>query len=63
MNDAMWPEIRQAFEWVDATPEARVAILSGAGKNFCAGIDLACWQHSATHRPRRRRAAAKPCAA
>ncbi|UCV04720.1 crotonase/enoyl-CoA hydratase family protein [Dechloromonas denitrificans] len=41
MNDAMWQEIRQAFEWVDATPEARVAILSGAGKNFCAGIDLA----------------------
>lgn len=41
MNDAMWQEIRQAFAWVDATPEARVAILSGAGKNFCAGIDLA----------------------
>ncbi len=40
MNDAMWPEIRQAFDWVDATPEARVAILSGAGKNFCAGVDL-----------------------
>lgn len=41
LNEAMWQEIRQAFEWVDATPEARVAILSGAGKNFCAGIDLA----------------------
>jgi len=41
MNDAMWLEIRQAFEWIDATPQARVAILSGAGKNFCAGIDLA----------------------
>ena len=40
MNDAMWQEIRQAFDWVDATPEARVAILSGAGRNFCAGIDL-----------------------
>ena len=40
MNDAMWQEIRQAFDWVDATPEARVAILSGEGKNFCAGIDL-----------------------
>jgi enoyl-CoA hydratase len=37
----MWQEIRQAFEWIDATPEARVVILSGAGKNFCAGIDLA----------------------
>jgi len=41
MNDAMWQEIRLAFEWVDATPEARVAILAGNGKNFCAGIDLA----------------------
>jgi len=41
MHDAMWQEIRQAFDWVDATPEARVAILSGAGRNFCAGIDLA----------------------
>ena len=40
MNEAMWQEIRQAFDWVDATPAARVAILSGAGKNFCAGIDL-----------------------
>lgn len=41
MNDAMWQEIRQAFEWIDITPQARVAILSGEGKNFCAGIDLA----------------------
>ena len=41
MNDAMWQEIRQAFEWVDATPAARVAVLSGEGRNFCAGIDLA----------------------
>lgn len=41
MNEAMWQEVRLAFEWVDATPEARVAILSGEGKSFCAGIDLA----------------------
>lgn len=41
INDAMWQEIRQAFEWIDAAPEVRVALLSGAGKNFCAGIDLA----------------------
>ena len=40
MNDAMWQEIRQAADWVDSTPEARVAILSGAGRNFCAGLDL-----------------------
>lgn len=40
MNAAMWQEIRQTFEWVDATPEARVAVLVGEGKYFTAGIDL-----------------------
>jgi enoyl-CoA hydratase len=40
MNDAMWQEIRRAFDWVDGTPAARVAILAGEGRNFCAGIDL-----------------------
>lgn len=40
MNDAMWQEIRSAFEWADTTPEVRVVILSGEGRNFCAGIDL-----------------------
>lgn len=41
LNATMWQEIRQAFEWIDGSPEARVAILSGEGKNFCTGIDLA----------------------
>lgn len=41
MNEAMWQELRRAFTWVDETPQVRVAVLSGAGKNFCAGIDLA----------------------
>jgi len=40
MNATLWQEIRQAFEWVDRTPEARVAVLQGEGKLFCAGIDL-----------------------
>ena len=40
MNLAMWHEIRQAFKWVDATPDARVAILEGEGKLFTSGIDL-----------------------
>lgn len=40
MNATMWQEIRQAFEWVDATPEARVAVLQAEGKYFTAGIDL-----------------------
>jgi enoyl-CoA hydratase/carnithine racemase len=40
MNEAMWHELRAAFEWVDRTPQARVVVLSGNGANFCAGIDL-----------------------
>jgi len=40
MSLAMWHEIRRAFTWIDCEPQARVAILSGAGKHFTAGIDL-----------------------
>ncbi len=40
MNLAMWHDIRSAFKWVDDTPEARVAVLEGEGKNFTSGIDL-----------------------
>ena len=40
MNLAMWHELRKAFQWVDATPAARVAILEGEGRAFTAGIDL-----------------------
>ena len=37
----MWGELRVAFEWIDATPEARVAVISGGGAHFTSGIDLA----------------------
>ena len=40
MNEAMWQEVRTAFAWADDTPAVRAVILSGAGKNFCSGIDL-----------------------
>ncbi len=40
MNLAMWNDIRSAFQYIDATPEIRVAILEGEGKAFTAGIDL-----------------------
>lgn len=63
MNDAMWQEIRQAFDWIDITPQARVAILSGEGKNFCAGIDLAMLGSiSKKSLTRTAHAAAKSCA-
>jgi enoyl-CoA hydratase len=41
MSRAMWLEIRTAFEWIDATPAARVAVISGNGAHFTSGIDLA----------------------
>ena len=41
MSRTMWNDIRRAFEWVDGTPAARVAVLSGQGAHFTAGIDLA----------------------
>lgn len=40
LNEAMWQELRAAMRWADAAPEVRAVVLSGAGKNFCAGIDL-----------------------
>lgn len=40
MNRPMWDELRQTFRYLDALPAARVVVLSGAGKNFTAGIDL-----------------------
>ena len=41
INQAMWQELRLAFAWADEAHEVRVVILGGAGRNFCAGIDLA----------------------
>jgi enoyl-CoA hydratase/carnithine racemase len=41
MNRQMWNEIREVFRKLDDMPEARVVVLSGAGKHFNAGIDLA----------------------
>lgn len=38
---AMWHELRDAMRWLDATPNARVGILRGAGALFTSGIDLA----------------------
>ncbi|MFT3857850.1 MAG: crotonase/enoyl-CoA hydratase family protein [Aquabacterium sp.] len=40
MNWAMWQDIRTAMQWVDRTPEARVAIIEGEGRHFTSGIDL-----------------------
>ena len=40
MDEAMWRELGEAFQWADTTAEARVVVLSGSGRHFCSGIDL-----------------------
>lgn len=40
INAAMWQEIKDVFDLVDESPEVRVAVLSGQGKHFSAGIDF-----------------------
>ena len=40
LNDVAWKELKAIFELIDSSPEVRVAVLSGNGKLFCAGIDL-----------------------
>ena len=40
-NDAMHAELREALSLVDADNGARVLVLTGAGRGFCAGQDLA----------------------
>ncbi|MCD5994484.1 crotonase/enoyl-CoA hydratase family protein [Pseudomonas sp. CDFA 602] len=41
MNEAFWTEIIEVFQWVEGNDEVRVVVLSGAGKHFSSGIDLA----------------------
>ena len=40
LNRESWEEMQAIFESLDENPEARVVVLSGEGKHFCAGIDL-----------------------
>src|SRR5215213_9338021 len=39
-TDAMHAEVRDAMEKLKAEPSARVLLLTGAGRGFCAGQDL-----------------------
>ncbi len=41
---AMWHELGAVLRHVDADPAVRVVVLSGRGRHFTAGIDLACLQ-------------------
>lgn len=41
LNEADWDDMRTAFEAADANDDVHVVILTGEGKHFCAGMDLA----------------------
>lgn len=41
LNRTAWEEMQAIFERLDEDPEVRVIVLSGNGKHFCAGIDVA----------------------
>jgi len=41
MNADFWTEIIDIFRWIDETDDVRVVVVSGAGKHFSSGIDLA----------------------
>lgn len=41
LDEAMWRELEQAIDWCDREPSVRAVVLAGAGRHFCAGIDLA----------------------
>lgn len=41
LNRALWEDLRSAFQAIDTMKEVRVVVLTGSGKHFCAGIDLA----------------------
>ena len=40
LNSALVEALHQALESADLDPEVRVVVLTGAGKDFCAGADL-----------------------
>ena len=39
-NEAMHGELAQAFDRIEADPQIRTVLLTGAGRGFCAGQDL-----------------------
>lgn len=40
INNTMWAELEDCFRWLDFEPAVRAVVLSGAGRHFCAGLDL-----------------------
>lgn len=56
LSIAMLDELIGAARWFDARPEAKVVIVSGSGRSFCAGFDLADFVDRSSDRPVREKA-------
>lgn len=41
LTEQLWDEIGAVFRWVGDEPSVRAVVLTGSGKHFCSGIDLA----------------------
>ena len=52
MSLEFWQEFPQAIAALDDDPEARALVISGEGKHFCAGMDLAVFTSGAIKRPK-----------
>jgi enoyl-CoA hydratase len=45
LDAGFWSELPQLAQWIDGQPGIRAVVLHGAGRHFCAGIDLAMLDH------------------
>lgn len=50
MTSAAQYELEALFSWYDSEPSLRCAIVTGAGRAFCAGMDLKEWNQSTIRR-------------
>ncbi len=48
MSAQLWQELEQCFRWLDGATAVRCVVLAGAGRHFCAGMDLSVFADVAT---------------
>ena len=51
MDGVFWRELDEILDRLQREAPARALVLSSTGKHFCAGMDLAVFEHGGAHRP------------